>query len=270
MSDPSHPRSNPLQRLPDQEQLRQWSRSCWTVLRRTHPLVLSMAVLGLGLTSATTVLVKGLRHGNDTITVTGASTERIRSDYVDWSVVVSQSGPTQQASYRGLQPAVQTTVAFLKAQGIAPDEMEIDTVKSEKEEVRDPRTGDLRSTTWTSRQAILIGSWNVDKIFRISGRMGELIGRGVPLTINEPSFTYTKLADKRVDMLAKATRDARARARAIASEAGASIGVITKAETGSFQITAPNSTDASDSGSYDTRTIQKDITAVMAVTFRVE
>ena len=217
-----------------------------------------MAVLGVGLTSATGVLVKGIRNANDTITVTGASTERIRSDYVDWSVEVSHSGPSQQAAYQGLQPLVQKTVAFLKAQGIAADELELDAVQSEKEEVRDPRTGVLRSTTWTSQQAVLIGSWDVDKILRISGQIGALIGQGVPLTINEPAYTFTKLAEKRVDMLAKATRDARQRARAIAREAG------------SLQITAPNSTEASDTGSYDTGTIDKDITAVMAVTFRVE
>jgi len=35
---------------------------------------------------------------NDTITVTGASTERISSDYVDRSVQVSQSGPSHQAT----------------------------------------------------------------------------------------------------------------------------------------------------------------------------
>ena len=110
----------------------------------------------------------------------------------------------------------------------------------------------------------------MEKIYKISGRIGQLIGQGVPLTINEPAYTYTKLAEKRVDMLAKATRDARARGRAIAWEAGSSIGAITNADTGSFQITAPNSTETSDSGSYDTRTIDKDITAVMAVTFRVE
>ena len=52
-----------------------------------------------------------------------------------------------------------------------------------------------------------------------------MIGKGVPL--------------ERVDMLARATKNARA-------EAGA------------------------DTGSYDTRTIKKDITAVMAVTLRVE
>jgi len=115
--------------------------------------------------------------------------------------------------------------------------MEHDSVKSEKQEVRDPRTGELRSTTWTSTQAVLIGIWNVAKIYKISGQIGQLIGKGVPL--------------ERVDMLAKATKDARA-------------------EAGSFQITSPNSTESSDSGSYDTRTIEKDITAVMAVTFSVE
>ena len=244
--------------------------SSWNFLKRTPTLVVAMAVLGLGLTSASGVLVRGIRTANDTITVTGASTERITSDYVDWSVEVSQSGASQQASYQGLQPAVEQTVAFLKAQGIEADEMELDSVKSQKEEVRDPRTGELRSTTWTTTQALLIGSWNVAKIYKISGQIGQLIGKGVPLTINEPAYTYTKLAEKRVDMLAKATKDARARARAIAWEAGAGIGAITNADTGSFQITSPNSTETSDSGSYDTRTIEKDITAVMAVTFRVE
>jgi len=229
-----------------------------------------MAILATGLITASGVLVKGIRNANDTITVTGASTERITSDYVDWSVEVSQSGPSQQASYQGLQPAVERTVAFLRAQGIAADELELDSVKSEKEIVRDPRNGELRSTTWTTKQAILIGSWDVAKIYKISGRIGQLIGQGIPLTINEPAYTYTRLAEKRVDMLAKATRDARNRAGAIARQAGSGIGAITNADTGTFQITVPNSTEANNYGSYDTSTIDKDITAVMAVTFRVE
>ena len=193
----------------------------------------------------------------------GASTERITSDYVDWSVQVSQSGASQQTSYQELQPAVEQTVAFLEAQSIEADEMELDSVKSEKEDVRDPRTGELRSRTLTSRQSILIGSWDVNNIHRIKGQIGQLIGKGVPLTVKEPAYTHTKLAEKRVDMLAKATKYTLARA-------GAGIGEITNADTGSFQITSPNSTESSESGSHDTRTIEKAITAVMAVTFRVE
>jgi hypothetical protein len=130
--DPSSPDQNSsLLALPSLQQLRGWGSASWTFLKRTPPLVFAMAVLGLGLTTASGVLVKGVRNANDTITVTGASTERITSDYVDWSVEVTQSGPSQQASYQGLQPAVQKTLAFLKTQGIEADEMELDSVKSE-------------------------------------------------------------------------------------------------------------------------------------------
>jgi hypothetical protein len=89
-------------------------------------------------------------------------------------------------------------VAFLKAQSIEADEMELDSVKSEKEDVREPRTGEVRSTTLTSRQSILIGSWDANKIHRITGQIGQLIGKGVPLTVKQPAYTHTKLAEKRL------------------------------------------------------------------------
>jgi hypothetical protein len=240
------------------------------LLRRTPPLVFAMAVLSAGLVGASAVLVKGFRGASNAITVIGASTERIRSDFVDWSVEVKQAGPSQQAAYQALQPAVQQTLAFLEAQGIRSEERQLEAVKSEKEDIRDPRTGELRATIWTTRQTIQISSADVQRIATISREIGQLIGQGVPLTINAPAYTYTKLAQKRVDMLAKATRDARNRARAIAAEADARVGPVTKVDTGIFQITAPNSTETNDSGSYDTRTIEKDITAVMAVSFRVD
>ncbi|MFM8524552.1 MAG: SIMPL domain-containing protein [Cyanobacteriota bacterium] len=247
-----------------------WGRSLGRRLGHTPPLVLAMAVLALGLIIASDILVKGLRSGRDSITVTGASTERIRSDAVDWSVDVGVSAATQQQSYRALQPLVQRTRAFLLRQGIQAGEMELGAVRSDSNEVRDPRSGTLVSLSWTSRQTVKVNSRDVDRIQRISGRIGTLIGEGVPLTINPPAYTFTHLAEKRVEMLAKATRDARERAVAIAREAGSSIGPITNADTGSFQITVPDSTDMNNSGSYDTTTINKDITAVMAVTFRVQ
>ncbi len=77
-------------------------------------------------------------------------------------------------------------------------------------------------------------------------------------------------ANKRVDMLAKAAKDARIRAEAIALQAGSEVGGLKKVNTGVFQITVPNSTRVSSWGSYDTSTIKKDITAVMGVTFAVK
>ena len=85
------------------------------VLRRTPPLVLPMLVLSAGLVIASSVAVRGIRTAADTITVTGASTERIKSDSADWTVEVSGSGSSQQEAYQALQPQLKRTSAFLKA-----------------------------------------------------------------------------------------------------------------------------------------------------------
>ena len=240
------------------------------VVRRTPPLVLPMLVLSAGLVTAGSVAVRGLRTAADTITVTGASTERIKSDYVDWTVEVRSNGSSQKEAYQALQPQLKRTLAFLKAQNVPEQSISLGVVESTSEDVRNRVTGALISTRWTTRQPILIGSTNVALIQGVSRRIGDLVGQGVPLSIRPPAYTFTRLSEKRVDMLAKATADAKRRAEAIARQAGSGIGAITKADTGTFQITVPNSTSMSSYGSYDTSTIWKDITAVMGVTFRVQ
>ena len=66
------------------------------IIRRTPPLVFAMAVLSLGgFIGASTVLVRGLRMVENTITVTGASTESFGSDIAKWFVQVRASDKTQ-------------------------------------------------------------------------------------------------------------------------------------------------------------------------------
>ena len=148
--------------------------------------------------------------------------------------------------------------------------MDIGPASTSKKEVRNPETGELVSTKWITSQWIEIESKDVSKVFKTHRKISELLGEGVLVSPNRPEFTYTKLAEKRVDMLAKATKDARIRAEAIAREAGSNVGAVKRVNTGVFQITVPNSTRVSSWGSYDTSTISKDITAVMGVTFGVK
>jgi len=90
------PKSVPEQSSPGPNRLSLW--------RRTPPLVLPMLVLSCGLVVAGAVAVKGIRTATDTVTVTGASTERLRSDYADWTVTVSGNGLSQKQAYQNLQP----------------------------------------------------------------------------------------------------------------------------------------------------------------------
>jgi hypothetical protein len=71
-------------------------------------------------------------------------------------------------------------------------------------------------------------------------------------------------------MVAEATKDAKARAEAIARSTGNRVGTVRSAQTGVFQITARNLTEVSDSGIYDTSSLEKDITAVVSVTFVIQ
>ncbi len=254
--------------------LKTFSNNSIQLIRKTPPLVFAMAVLSVGgFIGASTVLVSGLRTVENSITVTGASTERIESDMAKWEVKVQTTGSSQIDSYEKHQDSIDKTIKFLKANQIKNGNgelMDIGPASTSIKEVRNPETGELVSTKWITSQWIEIESKDVSKIFKTHRKISELLGKGVLVSPSRPEFTYTKLAEKRVDMLAKATKDARIRAEVIAREAGSNVGAVKRVNTGVFQITVPNSTRVSSWGSYDTSTINKDITAVMGVTFGVK
>jgi hypothetical protein len=73
-----------------------------------------------------------------------------------------------------------------------------------------------------------------------------------------------------VEALKKATQDARERAETLVSGLDAKLGAARSANVGVFQVTPRNSTEVSDYGIYDTSTREKDVTAVVTITFRLE
>jgi hypothetical protein len=83
-------------------------------------------------------------------------------------------------------------------------------------------------------------------------------------------YYYNKLADLRLDLLTKATENAKERAQRIAQSTGAQINFLQSAATGVFQVTAKNSVDVSDYGVYDTTSIDKKITAVVKTSFSLK
>ena len=50
---------------------------------------------------------------------------------------------------------------------------------------------------------------------------------------------------------------------------GSGLGQLRGVDVGVFQVTSPNSTEVEDYGVYDTSTLEKDVTAVVNVTFGV-
>jgi len=95
----------------------------------------------------------------------------------------------------------------------------------------------------------------------------SLVEQGVIFTVAPLQFIYTKAGETKIEMLAEATKDARARAEQIATQGGRSIARLQSADQGIFQITPHHSVATSWQGENDTTSRQKTITAVVTATF---
>jgi uncharacterized protein len=127
-----------------------------------------------------------------------------------------------------------------------------------------------RIAAYRLTQRFEVRSSHVDSLVALSRQADELITEGVPLTSSPLEFLFTRIADLRVEMLAEAAKDARIRAQKIAESSGSHIGPVRSARMGVFQVTPRNSTEVSDYGIYDTSSMEKDITAVVSLSFALE
>ena len=90
-------------------------------------------------------------------------------------------------------------------------------------------------------QSVEIESKEVDKIEKVSREITELLNQGVQFYSQAPRYYYTKLADLKIEMISKATEDARLRAENIAKFSGGNLSTLESAKMGIFQITGQNS-----------------------------
>ena len=107
------------------------------------------------------------------------------------------------------------------------------------------------------------------QVTAVADHSSTLLAQGIPLSADSPQYLYTQLPALRPQLLAEATKDAQNRARVIVKATGAHLGSLRGVDVGVFQVTAPNSTQVEDYGVYDTSTVEKDVTAVVNITFGV-
>lgn len=236
-------------------------------MRDRIPLLAGLGLLALAVLVGAIFVGHGIRdrNRNDVITVTGSAKKRISSDYVVW-----RSSLTSEA---GAAPEAETTLArwtararkFFSEQGITAAELTVKPVSAIVPGSID-ENGETVSDYRLTR-SFEVRSSRVGAITAIAERTSKLLHRGVPLASTDPEYVYTKLSSLRPQLLTAAIHDAQHRAKVIVSASGTHLGKIRDVDVGVFQITAPNSTEVSDYGEYDTSTLAKDVTAVVNVTY---
>ena len=217
------------------------------------------------------------KRGNDTISVTGSARQTVKSDYATWGVSVwclsADAPPYDCAKKRG-----QRIREFLNAHHVADSSItegpiRVDQIFGQPSGApmkRAERGGGTEFIGFKCSQRLEVHTSLVDSVDKLVRDVSELIPDLIEMSSEAPQYFYTKLSDMRVSLLAEATKDAKTRAEMIAGSTGGKIGAIRNARMGVVQVTAPNSRDVRDYGVYDITTIDKDITAVVTVSFAVE
>ena len=90
-------------------------------------------------------------------------------------------------------------------------------------------------------------------------------------TPNHRGTITPKLADLKIQMISKATQDARLRAEKIAEFSGGKLGKLESARMGIFQITGQNSKETySWGGTFNTDSREKSASITMKLTYNVD
>ncbi|MGK7947443.1 MAG: SIMPL domain-containing protein [Xenococcaceae cyanobacterium] len=244
-----------------------------TVSLREHfpQLFAGLAVLSFSFVVSSFIFAKAIeefKQANDVLVVTGSAKKPIQSDYIILRFSISSQEPTAKAAYQNLKRQQEVLQAYLKEQQVPNNAITLKAIRSysiPELSVNGRETGNILAHRLS--QELEIRSDEVQRYAELSQQANELINEGINLVSEPPQYLYTKLSQLRVEMIAEATKDAKARAEAIANSTDNRVGAIRSAKTGVFQITARNSTDVSDYGIYDTSSLEKDITAVVSVQF---
>ena len=227
------------------------------------PLLAGLALLAIAFVIGSFAIGDGIRDRNrsDVISVTGSAKKRIRSNYIVWNLSVTSQQASAREAARELAAWTADIRSFLEREGIEAGEISLEPIFTETVSRRG------RVTSFLLTRSFEIRSPRVQQVTAIADRSSALLAQGVPLHADSPQYVYTKLPTLRPELLAAATRDAQRRADVIVEATGADLGKLRRVSVGVFQVTSPNSTEVEDYGVYDTSTLEKDVTAVVNVTF---
>lgn len=172
------------------------------------------------------------KHADRSVTVRGLAERDVTADLATWTIAYSATSSdlaTVQAKVRG---DTATMEAFFTELGFPMDALQ-------------PTGANVSSyqsdgmATFTVRQRLALRTTDIARAQKAVARQFDLVGRGVFLEEGSGmSFTFTKLNDIKPEMVAEATRDARASAEQFAEDSGSQVGAIKDATQGYFPIEA--------------------------------
>jgi len=209
---------------------------------------------------------------SETISVTGLAEIDFTSDLIVWSGTFNRYGFELKTAYSTLKQDETAIKAYLNSKGIPDSNIVFSSVNITKNYQRkyDDKGNEISAdfSGYTLTGKVRVESRDINRVEKLSREITELLEKGIELNSNEPQYYYTKLNELKIDLLAKASEDAKTRAETIAKNSGGSLGGIKKATMGVFQITGKNANeDYSYGGAFNTTSKEKTASITLKVDY---
>lgn len=232
-------------------------------------ILLLAVVIAIGGIIASGILTGAL--SKDVISVTGSYSQQVISDSGIFEFEIKSRKTTKSEAYAEINKQRPVVIKYLEEQGFSKEEIDIKTSRGyDIYKIMPNGMTTNQIAAFDASQRISVKSKDVQKIKKVATDITNLTSKGIDINVDEPSYFYSKLSDVKVKMLEEATKDAKQRASAMLKATHNKVGKIQSVRMGVFQITPVDSTNVSDMGINDTTTIEKKITSVANVTFRIK
>jgi uncharacterized protein len=245
--------------------------------------ILAGTILGIcmliGLTAGGYFIGRGavrFRTDSRTVTVKGLVEREVKADQAIWRLGLRRASDDIRDAQAKLSADRDAVVAFLQKQGFKEDEIAREPTRTidklAREFVQSQGPERLRYIVTTS---LVVKTSNVERVRSALGATDELLKAGVVLDGDQegrfanPRYVISTFNELRPQLLADATKNARATAQQFAADAGARIGKIRSANQGMIQIFGLDGND--ESGPFSpTSTLVKRIRVVSTFEFDLE
>lgn len=216
-------------------------------MEKTKSMMVSAAVLALGVVIAGWFLSSGIRHFKDServVVVKGVAERQVKADMVIWPLTYKQVGNNLPELYNTIENTNAKIVSFLTTNGIEKDEITIAPAEVFDLETERYRSSDMNPYRYNVTSIITVSTTKVDQVVALMSRQSDLLKQGIAVSSTGDyryatrfDFTSGALISIKPAMIEEATQNARAGAEKFAHDSNSKLGKIKTANQGQFMIT---------------------------------
>ncbi|HYA41479.1 MAG TPA: SIMPL domain-containing protein [Syntrophobacteraceae bacterium] len=209
---------------------------------RNSSILLALGIF-LGLVIGAAILGRSLaeiRKSERYVTVKGFAERDVKADLAVWPIKVKTAGNDLSEVSQSSEQTRKKVVQFLIEKGFKPEEIvnQYLAVTDRQAAFYGPMGKD--GLRYVADATIILRSNDVDRVQQVSQMTDELISAGMVISESRGyeglNYMFTQLSAIKPEMMAEATKNARAAANQFAQDSGSKIGAIRKARQGLFSI----------------------------------